>query len=205
MSHVSHRVLAALYLSDHVPELINHGKAIVQAMTGNNAYPNPTPALGDLANELAKLEQAELATKTKAVGTFEARNAQQLIVETKLRQLEAYVQMLADSDLTHAAALITGAVMSVSKPSTYKKPELAATQDTGLGLVHLVGRATKGRVYYEWEWSTDQTTWHALPRTFKAKTSFAGFTPMTTYAFRFRPVTPKGTGAWSAVVTLLVK
>jgi len=199
-----HRVLAALYLSDHVPDLINQGKAILQATDSNSTY--STSALAELASELPKLEKAELATKTKAVGTVQARDAQKLVVRAVMRQVEAHVQKLADGDLTHAAALITGAAMGIQKPSSYKKPELAATQDAALNLVLLVGRATKGPVYYEWEWSTDQKDWNALPRTFEAKTSFAGFTPMTTYAFRFRAVTKKkGTGAWSAVVTLFVK
>jgi hypothetical protein len=205
MSAITQRVLAALYLSDHVPELIKQGRAIVKAMTGNPATPDPTPSLLVVTAALDKLEDADLATATGAVGTFQAREQQKFLVEAMLRQLEAYVQVLCAADQGQAAILILGAGMSLRKGSTRHKPELSARQDGTLALVLLVGRAARARAYYEWQWSTDQSTWSNLPGTLEAKASFQGFTPMTLYYFRYRVLTKKSTGDWSGVVNLFVK
>src|SRR4051794_23820707 len=98
MSTITQRVLAALYLSDHVPDLVKQGRAIVKAMTGNAAYSNSTPSLPVVTTALDKLEAAELATETGTVGTIQARNLQRLIVKAMLRQLETFVQLLCDQD-----------------------------------------------------------------------------------------------------------
>jgi hypothetical protein len=206
MSAITQRVLGALYLSEHVPDLIKQGKAIVAAMINNPVYANITPSPVSVKVEIDKLDAAELAAKTKAVGTAQARDAQELVVRSKLRQLEAAVQAMADADLGHAAALITGAAISLRKVHSRKKAELAARYDAALALVFLIGMAVKkGPAYYEWQWSADQVNWNSLPTTFDAKTSVPGLTPMATYFFRFRSITKKGTGEWSQIVSLFVR
>jgi hypothetical protein len=205
MSTVTQRVLIALYLLDNVPELIKQGRVVVKAMTGNAATPNPTPGLAVVTAALDKLEAAELATETGTVGTIQARDLQKLVVKGLLRQLEAFVQVLADADPGSAALIIANSGMSVSKTSSRKKPELAARQDGTLLLVLLTGRAAKGRAYYEWQWSTDEVHWTNLANTLEARAVFHGFTPTTVYFFRYRAMTKKNTGSWSGVVSLFVR
>jgi len=53
--------------------------------------------------------------------------------------------------------------------------------------------------------SADGTTWTDLPSTLKAKTTVSGLTVDVRTYFRFRAITPSGTGSWTAAVSIVVQ
>ena len=60
------------------------------------------------------------------------------------------------------------------------------------------------RAVFECHCSTDPKTWASVPSTVKATADIAGLAAGTVYSFRFRGITPVGTGDWSRIVSLLV-
>jgi hypothetical protein len=64
---------------------------------------------------------------------------------------------------------------------------------------------TSGRVFFNWQYSDDGgKTWIPAPSTPHGDTYVADLTPMVTYSFRVSATNPKGPGAWSQAVALLV-
>jgi len=120
-----------------------------------------------------------------------------------MRQLKAFTQGVADSDLLNAQALIESSGMNVARRTLRNKPELAAKLGKVTGAAGLYAKAVKGRASYQWEMSVDQKTWTDLPATVKASTSVSGLTPSTTYYFRFRTLTVAGLSDWSSVVSFI--
>src|SRR5579859_6057469 len=100
------KVIAVLLLPKHVPDIIKFGRTIVTAMTGNTYFPAPSPTLASVTTHLSDLEGAESLAQTRAKGAASARNVKLKLVDTDLHGLRAYVQMMADADLDHAAAII---------------------------------------------------------------------------------------------------
>jgi hypothetical protein len=201
----SHHVLAALNLSTHVPDLIKQGRAFVAAMTGNANFATPSPALAAVTTALDTLDAAETAALTRAKGTAEARDAALAKVKTLLRQLEAYVQTIADGSGDQAEPVIVSAALAVRKVTPRQKQIFEAVQSVS-GSVVLFGVVVANASAYNWQMSTDGKTWTALPTTSKAKTTVAGLTPGSTYYFRHEPVLRKdGAAEWSQVISILVK
>jgi hypothetical protein len=205
MTTATHHTLVALNLSTHVPDVIKQGRAIVAAMTGNASLPSPNPALAAVSTALDELDAAETAALTKAKGTAEARDAALAKVKKLLRQLEAYVQLVADGSGDQAEPIIVSAAMSVRKVTPRQKQVFEAVQSVS-GSVILFGVVVANASAYNWQMSPDGKTWTSLPTTSKAKTTVAGLTPATTYYFRHEPVLRKGGAAeWSQTISIVVK
>jgi hypothetical protein len=200
------RTIAVLKLPVHVPDLIKMGQSIVHAMTGNAAFPNPTPTLATVSTALAALDAAETATKTRAKGTVEVRNTARAAVIAALRELKAYVQQMSDADQAEAATLIASALMSVKKPAVRTRHDFVAKPGATSGSVHLVAKAASRRASYEWQWSPDGgKTWQQAPATLQAKSTLLGLPVATSCLFRYRAVTRVGEGDWSQVISFIVK
>jgi hypothetical protein len=203
---ISNRSLVVLKLPTNVPELIKTGQSIVQAMTGNAFFASPNPPLSKVGGYLATLTATETATKTRAKGTVEARNAARTDVVGALHGLKAYVQEISDAGGDQGPAIIASAGMSVKRTSAPIKPVFAAHPGATSGSVKLVAKAAGHRASYEWQWSSDGgKTWTTAPATLQAKTVIAGLPVATSCIFRYRAVTKTGEGDWSQLVTLVVK
>jgi leucyl-tRNA synthetase len=206
MTTNQHRTIAVLGLPQHVPDLIKKAQAIVEAMTNNPLFPNPTPSLATVSAAIAKLDTAETATKTRTKGTVEERNAARAEAISALHELLAYVQQVSDANRAQAETIITSAAMSLKKPTTRSKQDFEAKPGANSGWVHLVARAPSHRASYVWQWSSDGgKTWQTAPMTLQSKTTILGLPVAVVCQFRFRAVTKAGEGDWSQVVTLLVK
>jgi hypothetical protein len=206
MKTTTPRTLAVLKLPLHVPDLIKVAQAIVEAMTGNAALPNPTPALAVVSAAIAALDAAETATKTRAKGTIEVRNTARAALIAALHELKAYVQTVCDANLPQAETIITSAAMSVKKPPAHTKHDFVAKSGATSGSVHLVAKAVSRRASYEWQWSPDGgKTWTQAPSTLQSRTTILALPLAVTCQFRYRAVTKVGEGDWSQVITFLVK
>ena len=205
MPTATHHILVALNLSTHIPDIIKQGRAIVVAMTANASFSSPNPALAIITTALDGLDTAETAALTKAKGTAEARNAALAKVKTLLRQLEAYVQLIADGSGDQAEPVIVSAAMNVRKVTPRQKQVFEAAQSVS-GSVILFGVVVANATAYNWQMSPDGKTWTSLPTTSKAKTTVLGLTPATTCYFRHEPVLRKGAAAeWSQMISIVVK
>jgi hypothetical protein len=199
------RSIAVLKLSSKVGDVIAYAQHVATALTGNPAFPDPTPSIAKLQTDVAALAHAESAILSRMKGAYEARNAKLAVVRTDLEGLRTYVQGLVDAaPPAEAAALIEGAGFELRKTALHDKPELAAKPGSTSGTVRLMAKAAAPRASYFWEYSTDQKTWVELPPTTKAKTGASGLTPGALYFFRVQALTKEGEGNKSQPVSLLV-
>jgi len=202
----THRSLVSLNLSTVIAILISIAKAIVQALSGNASFPNPTPTLAVVTAGITDLENAESAALSRVKGAVAARNDKRKVLVSLLQELKAYVQKVADADQEHGAALIQSAGMNVRKAPVRKPRVFTITQGIVSGAVHVVAPSAGRRAAYDWEWSSDGgKTWQLAPSTMQAKTSLTGLTAGATLMFRYRAVTKTGEADWSQPISFMVK
>lgn len=201
------RALVALAIPKVVGLIISIARAVVHALTGNPAFPSPTPTLAAVTVAIDELETAQTAALTRVKGAVELRNEKRATLVTRLAELKAYVQAVANAaPPEHAAAIIQSAGMNVRKTPTRKARVFAAIQGSASGSVTLTAPFAGPNAAYDWEWSTDAgKTWQLAPSTVQARTRMTGLAPATTVLFRYRAVTRKGESDWSEPVTFIVK
>jgi hypothetical protein len=200
-----HKTMAALNLPTSVPALLGVADAIVLAMTGNPAFPDPSPALATVAAAIAALRDAEVATHTRTRGTVAARNEQRAVLVSLLVRLKAYVQGVSDGDADRAPALIQSAGMDVKRSAAFAKPAFSVRPGRWSGSVRLAVRSAGDRAGYEWAWTDDGgATWQSAPTTLRAHTVIAGLLRGSVCSFRYRAVTKGGEGDWCEPMALLV-
>jgi hypothetical protein len=120
------RTTVTLRLPLHVPDLIKLAQAIVQALTGNPHFPNPVPPLAIVIAAIAALDAAETATKTRAKGTIEIRDAAYTALVKAMRELKVYVQGVCDANPDQAATIVASALMNVRKPAVRTRHDFVA-------------------------------------------------------------------------------
>jgi hypothetical protein len=201
----THRSIVRLKFPTKVLDLIDLAKLIIQAMTGNAAYPNPDPPLATIQAAIADLESAEAAVHTRARGAVATRNEKRAALIALLQQLKGYVQKVADVDREHAPSLIQSAGMSVKNMAVHPKRVFGVKRGKVSGSVALVTASAGNRASYEWQISADGgKSWQLAPVTTQSRTTITGLQPGAMYAFRCRPVTGKGEGDWSQALSLVV-
>lgn len=198
-----YRYFVALYASKSVPQFVKLCRAIVAKMTGNAYFPSPTPALTLVLAHIDALDTAEQATHKGSPAATTDRNAKLMVVRSDMRQLKACVQIVADANIADSQLIIESAGMAVVKKTIRTKPNLAARYGKVPTAVVLHAKAVKGRVWYQWQMSTDEKAWTDLPATLKATSPVTGLTPATVYFFRFRTQTVAGLSDWSTAVSII--
>jgi hypothetical protein len=205
MTTTIHRPVVSLRLPGTVGLLIALVQAIIQAMTGNALFPNPTPALATVAAALAELVKAEAAAQTRTKGSIETRNAKRAALLLLVDALRGYVQTIADSDNANGAAIIQSAGMAVRKLPVRAKRAFDVVQGRVTGTVNVTAPVVAARATYDWQWSTDGgKTWQSAPSTLRSKTTFLGFAAGSTVSFRFRANTKVGEAEWSQPIAFIV-
>jgi hypothetical protein len=162
----------ALRAPQSVPALLVYAKQIVQAMTSNTYFPNPSVPLATVTSQIADLEAAETAVKARGKGAADTRNLKLKSLLTSLRMLETYVQSIIAGDETQGAAIVQAAGMNERRKTLHQKPPLAAAMASTFGLVMLRAKAAGVHAAYEWQYSPDggkswvavgQRRWQRLP------------------------------------------
>ena len=200
------RTTVTLRLPLHVPDLIKLAQAVVQALTGNAHFPTPVPPLAAVSTAIANLDAAETATKTRAKGTIEIRDAAYTALVKAMRDLKVYVQGVCDANPDQAATIVASALMNVRKATVRTKHDFIAKHGPTSGSVHLVAKAISHRSAYEWQWTPDGgKTWNAAPATLQAKTTIVGLPLSVNCSFRYRPVLKTGEADWSQVISFIVQ
>jgi hypothetical protein len=188
-----------------VPALILYVRNVVQRMTGNPQFPNPSPPLAALNTAIADLQAAETAALSRVKGAVTARNEKRAALVVLLKQLLAYIQTTADADPTNAPSLIESAGVAVRKTHTVHARAFVAKQGAVSGTAKIVAVTANKRSAYEWQYSNDGgKTWITAPSTLQAKTTIPGLVPGSTVQFKYRAVTKTGEGDWSQPVSLIL-
>ena len=202
--NVTRRPLVVLDLPRRISNVISFATTVAADLKGNAALPSPTPTWATFEADIAALQSAEAAALTRAKGAAQERNVKLVVVKGDLELLAAYVQSVADTNLTTAQALIESAGFGVKKVPDRTKQDLAVRAGRVAGSVILTAKAVAHRASYEWEYSADQKTWMMLPPTLQSKTSLSGLTPGSTYYFQIRTVTRLGQSDWGTPVPYTV-
>lgn len=198
-------IVVVLALPKPVPALIIRMNAIIAAMTANKAsFPSPPLVLTTASSHVSALSTAEVAAKTHAVGTIQARDDAQKLVIADAGQLHAYVAQVVNASPNQAATLAAAAAMSLRKSGTRSKSDLAVKQSVS-GSVVATAKSVAGAKSHEWQYSLDGgKTWTSAPPTTKATTTIQGLPPGTLTQFRQRAITKAGATDWTAPVTMAV-
>ncbi len=205
MTARKNRVLVKLDLPTNVGALLIYARRIVDAMTDNPWFPNPTPPLAKVTAAIAALSDAETARLSGTRGTATVRNEKQTALEKLLRLLEAHVQGVADDNEEHAPAIIESSAMSIRKESVAQKPPISVKPGKKKGTVVIRVRAAAKDAHYDWQWSADRgTTWNVAPSTKQADTVIEGLPSVVECLFRYRWVTRKTRSDWCEPVACVV-
>ena len=183
-------------------------KAIVLDITNSPGFfGTPDPPLATVTLDIGALESAETTAETRVVGSAAARNLKYDVVLTDIHGLENYVQNQADNavDEATAIAIINASGFSLKVNGVHVKPPLAVKNSPVSGEVILTGKSAGKRASYDWQMSTNGTTWTDLSSTLQAKTKASGLTLDVRTYFRFRAILPGGTASWSASVSIVVQ
>ena len=201
----AHRSLAVLDLPKRINVLVTYAHSVVEGMTGNAAFPTPSPALATVTTAITELQTAETAALARTKGAAAIRNTKKASLITLLQSLRMYVQSIADQNGEQGPAIIQSAGMSVKKTGTRPPRVFAALAGANSGTVKIVAPSAGHRVSYDWQYNTDGKTWIDLASTLQAKTLMTGQTPGTVLEFRYRWVTKTGAADWTAPITFTVK
>jgi hypothetical protein len=197
---------AVLNLPTSNAAIIAFAQGVVAGMTGNKAFPSPTPPLATVTASINALVSAENDAATRVKGAATARNVAKAALILELKQLRGYVQSVADGDPENSASIVESARLSVRKTPAHPARTFDAVQGPTTGTAKLVARSASKRASYEWEYSVDGgKTWVPATPSLQAKTTVTGLPAGTSVQFRYRAVTKAGPADWSTPVTLLVK
>jgi hypothetical protein len=204
-SKVVSTILVVVALPRPVLALTVRMNAIIAAMTASKStFPSPPVVLTTASSHVSALATAEVATKTRAVGTIQARDDAKKLVIADAGQLHAYVQQVVNASPDQAATIAAAAAMTLRKNGAHPKSDLTVKQ-TLSQTVHVVAKSVQGARSHEWQFSTDGgKTWTSAPPTAQASTTIQNLPSGTLVQFRQRVITKVGAGDWTPPVTLAV-
>lgn len=188
-----------------VNDLIVDVRAMVAAGRRNRALPKPFAALDRLAKALEALDAAQVATKTRAAGTVEARNVAAERVHKAVAQYASAVQTVADADPANGVTIIVDSGLRTRRASRRRKVPFGVKPGrVSRSLVAQVKSVAK-RASYEWEISLDGgETWVPVGTTLETQKVIPDL-PLGKYVqVRVRPLTKNGVGDWIGPITALV-
>jgi hypothetical protein len=181
-------------------------RSVVTAMTDEPWFPSPSPSLARVSDDIAALEEANVAVLTRTYGTNSTRKHLLAVVRADFGQLAAYVQAIADANVQQAEVIVAAAGMSLKKPSRWNTPPFRVVDGPVSESVKLIAKWAGDRATYEYAYSLDGgQTWTLVKVIMQSKMTLFGLTRGQTYGFRCRVATKDGVGNWSDAVVHLVR
>ena len=193
-------IVVAMNLPKPANKLLALARSTVGRMQASPLFPAPSPPLSTLLAHIDALTAAETNVLTRTKGAREARDAKLAVLRRDLRQLASYVQSIADQSGPRAAEVVETTGFGVKRPSLRTKPAFQVVRGRSPGSVRLLAKWAADRAVYGWRYSTDPTTWIALPDTMQSSTTLSGLATLTVYFFQHRVTTKDGPGDWSAAL-----
>ena len=208
-----HRSRAILRLTrKSTASVLGKAYAVLHGMGADvTRFSAPTPPLGTLKAQAAKVEATEQLVGTRVKASAAARNVQRQLLIGMLETECSYVQTLCDASPEEAVAIIQAAGLSVAATPVRNQAILKVKRGVPSGTVELDANATAlvgktgKKACFNWQWTTDGgQTFTSVPTTPYAKTTVANLPPLTRIGFRVSTTTLKGPDEWSQIVTTLV-
>jgi hypothetical protein len=187
-----------------------YAKTVLEVLTGNANFVNPSPSLLVFEAKIAVLDELEVKARNREPGAASARDAAREQVREHLFHTRDYVQGVVETlsgtvDLGAVRAVVESVAMRLRKVSRPAKFVFAAKPGEEAGSVDLTAPASKKRDTHEWQHSGDQETWESVVGTRQARTTITGLPVGQVRYFRHRLLTKDGPTAWCAPVMLMVK
>lgn len=191
-----------------VPDKIQFGRQIVQAMTGNPNFPTPTPALPTVTGGSDALETAfndaqnarQIAKSKTSIQDDQAASLDWIIT-----QLASYVESASDGD----KAKIESAGFSIRNPPVPigelpAPADLTALPSEHSGTADVSWKSVYGAKSYLIERAADapNLNWGVIGASTKKQTSLNSMVSGTKYWFRVSAIGAAGQSAWSDPVPL---
>jgi hypothetical protein len=196
----------------NVPFFLVVCQSILAGITAHaGLFPDLPVLLSVLEAQVAALAALQQQTRDRVPGATEARDLARDALAVSIESIRAYVQGLCVLSPAQAATLVQAAAMKLAADPVRAKPILGARQGAEPGEVVLEANVTlltggrrKGYRSFNWAYSADGKVWVAVPSTPFARTTLAGLTPLTPYAFRVSLTDRNGDGPWYALPSFLV-
>jgi hypothetical protein len=176
-------------------------------------FPNPNPATSVIKNQIAMVNNAEVAAQNRTKGAAEARNVQRDLLVTMMQAVAVYIQGIADQSASwdQAVSVIKTGGLAVAAIQTHTKGILEVRQGPAPGTVSLDANVAaltaglRGKFFFNWEFTADGKTYATLPSTPNHKTTVANLAPLTSVGFRVSVTASNGiAGEWSPTVSFIV-
>jgi hypothetical protein len=200
-------------------DFLAQAEGIAAALTGNAAFPepwpSPLPGLTPLKTDIAAYEAAYLAAKAGDKAKIALREAARQTVNTDLKRLAPYLEMVANGDAAMLASSgyalrKTPVKTASSNPQTLPPPEdfqvsrgvlsgtivIHASKLEGAGSYTV--QSTSGDPTVEDNWEENGTYLRC------SKIEIGGFTPGKVVSVRIRGIGTHSPGAWTPAASLMV-
>ena len=187
-------------------DLIVVSQSVLIGMTGNAAFPAPTPTLADLAAmRIAYIAAVNAAKDSRR--QIVVRNQRRDSLVGMLRDLALYVQVASGGDKAilmssgFTAQRIRQPIGVLPAPSN-----LRLKRGTNSGQIAArCNRLAQSRAY-EWRYAnaTTPTVWIEIESTFAANTVIEGLAPGTQYIVQVRALATDGPSDWSDAAMMMV-
>lgn len=183
---------------------------IVERMTGNPAFPDPTPTLAAVTTATTALRTAITEALDGGKTATAVKKARYRELQLLLNQLAGYVASVAEGN--ELAILSSG--FGVRKPSSpqpepSKPTDLRAAFTDHTGRVDLTWAPVEPAVTYHIQWTagdpSDEKAWTLVSVSTRASAKVTGLPSGQVSYFRVAGIGTKGMGPWSQVVSTLVK
>ena len=193
-----------------IPQKIELAQAITTDMTGNAAFPTPTPALATVTTAANALAEKSVAARTARLAAVTATSEQEdasVVLDTLLGQLASYVNMVArgNADVIRSAGMDVRA--EPTRPTALGAPVIKkATVPAERGAVDLTWMPLDSAKVYVIEHTPDmsgQAGWTNGADFTRPRGVVSGLTPGLRYLFRVAGVNSVGKGPWSQTVEQL--
>jgi hypothetical protein len=181
--------------------------SIITAMTDNEFFPTPVPALADVQGLLAGFQSAQAAAANGGKLETAAKNSARTALVDSSRSLGGYID-------TAAAGLLENLLSSNYPLQKDRAPVDIQPAPSNLRLKHgkVSGSITVAcapnsrRVIYEWQSAVGQTPvdWKSEPPTNSASCAIDGNAPGSWLNVRVRARVTAGSGDWSGVSQIMV-
>jgi len=193
-----------LQLSKVVAVLLVFCRHVVQAMTNNVWFPDPSPTLQGVTAHLDDLQSSQARALTRAEGAAAARDLDLKQVVDDVKRLAWYVTSILLQNPGQEAVIAESAGFTLRKASRATKPFLAASMGPSPGQVIVRAKAIKGAGAYEWQYSVDGgESWLAMGTSTVANHGVTGL-GQGTVLFRFRTTRKNTTSDWSQTLSFHV-
>ena len=187
-----------------VPKVISYSKRLSTTLRGDKRFAGLVSLCDVLDKDTTDLETAQGEAGSHAKGTAPARDTPLGKVHTDIDNICQGVQQLVDAAPGQAEELATAAAMHLRKSTRNPKAWLAAKMVKGSpGAALLKAKQVKRGSFFEWQISSDGTTWTTVGWSTVANMPVSGLVAGHTYYFRYRTTLVHTTGDWTQALTFM--